>query len=278
MTWMVCAEGDYFDAMGIALHSGRTLSREDGAEGEMQIVVNRTFAHRYWPGEDPLGQRVRGNWEPPWFEATVVGVVEDVRQSGLERSVEREVYLPFFPEFMPNRWIVLRSSRDDPEALAPALRRELAAIDPQLPISSVFTGTDLYERSAGSRRFSAMLMGLFSAMALILISAGAYGVLAFDVVRRRHDISICVALGASKRTIVGLVLSRGVKLASSGIVIGLAVAVLSANYLKSLLYQVTPLHPLSLVLASSFLLLVALGASAVPAMRAASVDPVQALK
>jgi putative ABC transport system permease protein len=277
MTWYVCAGGDYFDAMGIPLFRGRALKAGDDEEGAMNVVVNRTFADRYWPGEDPLGKRVRGNWEPPWFEGKVVGVVEDVRQSGLESPVSRELYLPFFPPFLTDLWLVVRTT-GDPGALTPAIRRELAAIDPELPLSSVLTGEQLYDTSAGSRRFNTLLLGLFAAGALFLIAAGAYGVLAFDVVRRRHEIGVRATLGADTESIVRLVLSRGLKLALLGVTFGLIGAIASARLLDSLLYQVDALYPVSLGVAAGFLLLIGLLASIVPALRAASIDPVEALQ
>ena len=243
----------------------------------MNIVVNRTFAEHYWPGENPLGKGVRGNWEPPWFEGTVVGVVENVRQSGLESPVERELYMPFFPSFMPEWWLVIRTA-GDPSALTSAVRRELAAIDPELPLSSVFTGEELYDTAAGNRRFSTLLLGLFAAVSVFLIAAGAYGVLTFEVVRRRHEIGVRTALGADADSIVRLVLSRGLRLALIGVAIGLAGATVSAQLLGSLLYQVGPLHPVSLGLAAGFLVLIGLMASIVPALKAASVDPVRVLQ
>lgn len=277
MTWIVCARGDYFDAMGIQLIRGRTLSPGDDAVGAVNIVVNRTFAEHYWPGENPLGKRVRGNSDPSWFEATVVGVVDDVRQSGLEGAVSRELYLPFFPSFMPHRWLVIRTA-GDPAALTPAVRREISALDADLPLSSVFTGLRMYESSAGGRRFNTLLLGLFAAVAVLLITAGEYGVLAYDVVRRRHEIGVRTALGADHRRIVLLILSRGFKLSLLGVALGFAGAAASAQILGSLLYQIAPLHPGSLALASVVLILVGLFASVLPAVKAASIDPVRALQ
>jgi predicted permease len=277
MTWIVCAGGDYFDAMGIELVRGRALGLGDDAAGAVNVVVNRTFAEHYWPGENPLGKRVRGNSEPSWFEATVVGVVDDVRQSGLEGAVSRELYLPFFPSFMPDRWLVMRTD-GDPAALTPAVRREIAALDSDLPLSSVFSGSQMYDRSAGGRRFNTLLLGLFAAVAVLLITAGEYGVLAYDVVRRRHEIGVRTALGADRHRIVWLVVSRGFKLAVIGTALGFAGAAASAQVLGSLLYRVAPLHPGSLALAAAVLILVGFLASVLPAMRAASIDPVRALQ
>lgn len=281
LTCFVGTGGAYFEAMGIHVVRGRALRAGDG-HGEIpsatgNVVVNRTFADRYWPGQDPLGKRVRGNFDPPWFEGTVVGVVEDVRQNGLESGVAREVYLPFLPGFIEGCWIVIRAT-GDPTALTPALRGELAAIDPGLPLSSVFTAAELYDSSAGGRRFSALLFGLFALVAVCLVGAGAYSALAFDVVRRTQELGIRCALGASARSVLDLVLSRGLRLSLLGVGIGLAGAVASARLLRGLLYRVGPLNPVSLGLAAGFLLLVSLLASVIPARRAASIDPVRTLQ
>jgi hypothetical protein len=281
LTWFVGAKGDYFEAMGIRVIRGRTLKPGDG-RGEIpsavaNVVVNQTFAERYWPGEDPIGKQIRGNFEPPWFVGTVVGVVENVRQNGLESGVGREVYLPLLPGFIPDSWIVIRTT-GDPTLLTASVRSELAAIDPELPLSSVLTGDGLYHSSASGRRFSTLLFGLFAVVALYLIGAGAYGVMAFDVVRRRHEIGVRGALGASTDSIVKLVLSRGLRLALVGVLLGLAGAVVSSQLLQSLLFQVGPLSPLSLGLAIGFLMLIGLVASIVPALRAAAVDPAQTLQ
>ena len=245
MTWFVCAGGDYFDAMGIALSRGRTLRAGDGDEGGMGVVVNRTFAERYWPGEDPLGKRVRGNWSQPgsrrpwsaWWR-TCARMAWKARPPGSStcpssRPSCRTAGSSFALPETPPPWLLPSAGSS-------------AAIDPQLPLSSVFTGEEIYETSAGSRRFNTLLLALFAAVALFLIAAGAYGVLAFDVVRRRNEIGVRAALGASTRTIVKLVLSRGVRLALLGVAFGLAIATASARFLESLLYEVGPLNPVSL--------------------------------
>jgi predicted lysophospholipase L1 biosynthesis ABC-type transport system permease subunit len=241
------------------------------------VVVNRTFVEQLWPGENPLGKRIRANGEDPWFEAVVVGVVEDVRQSGLEASANRGVYLPFFPTFTPNRWIALRAE-GDPLALVPALRRELAELDPHLPLSQVFTGADLYDLVASERRLTTRLIGIFALMALSLVAAGTYGVMTFLVRQRTHEVGVRVALGARRGGVVGLVLGRSVRMALVGIALGLLGFVISSDIVGSLLFGVTPLDPVFLVGAVVFLLLVAVGAAAVPAWRAVRVDPVEVMR
>jgi putative ABC transport system permease protein len=277
MTWYVSVAGEYFEAMGIPLHRGRGFRQGDEDGAEWNVVVNRTFAERYWPNEDPLGKRLRGNSSPPWFEAVVVGVVEDVRQNGLEWGVAQEVYLPSFPGFMNDRWLAIRAA-GDPTALTPAIRRQLSALDTEIPLSSVMTGAQLYESSARGRRFSTLLFGLFALVGVCLIAAGAYGVMAFDVGRRTHEIGVRTALGAGQNTILRLVVSRGLRLSLLGVGVGLLGAVATARFTGSMLYEVGPLNSVSVSLTVVFLVLVGLLASIVPALRAASVDPVRALQ
>ncbi|NIM51814.1 MAG: FtsX-like permease family protein [Gemmatimonadales bacterium] len=276
MVMFVSATADYFDAMGISLLRGRQLRREDADAAQVSVVINQTFAERYWPNQDPVGRRIQANSPSPWFRAVVVGVVEDIRQYGLESDIYREVYFPFFPSFTADRWLVVRTA-GDPSGLVPPVRQELAAIDREIPLSSVFNGTDLYSFAAQGRSFVTLLFGLFALVALCLIAAGAYGVMAFDVARRTHEIGVRAAMGASRKSIVRLVLSRGFRLSLFGVTLGLGGAVATARITGSLLYQVGPLNVVSVSLTMGFLALVGLLASTVPAVRAASVDPVRAL-
>lgn len=274
---MVCASPGYFEAMGIGLLRGRDLLREDSEEGHLGVVVNRRFAEQFWPGANPLGKRIRANSATPWFEAVVVGVVEDVRQYGLESRAEPGVYLPFFPPFTPNRWIALRTE-GEPMALVPALRRQLAGLDPHLPLTQVFTAAELYDSMATERRLTTQLIGLFALVALSLVAAGTYGVMAFLVRQRTHEMGVRVALGASRGGVVRLVLGRSLRLALVGIALGLVGAVVASDVVGSLLYGVGPLDPAFLIGAVAFLVLVAVSATAVPALRAVRIDPVEVMR
>jgi predicted permease len=274
---MVCASPGYFDAMGIGLLRGRDFLPQDAERGHLGVLVNRRFAQQSWPGENAVGKRIRANSATPWFEATVVGVVDDVRQNGLESQAERGVYLPFFPAFAPNRWIALRSE-GEPTALVPALRRQLAELDPHLPLNRVFTAEELYGIVATKRRLTTQLIGLFALVALSLVAAGTYGVMAFLVRQRTHEMGVRVALGASRGGVVRLVLGRSLRLALVGIVLGLIGAIVASDIVGSLLYGVGPLDPSFLIGAALFLVLVAVTASAVPALRAVRVDPVEVMR
>jgi predicted permease len=274
---MVCASPGYFDAMGISLLRGRDFLPEDAERGHLGVVVNRRFAQQSWPGENAVGKRIRANSATPWFEATVVGVVEDVRQNGLESQAERGVYLPFFPAFAPNRWIALRSE-GQPMALVPALRRQLAELDPHLPLNQVFTAEQLYGIVATKRHLTTQLIGLFALVALSLVAAGTYGVMAFLVRQRTHEMGVRVALGASRGGVLRLVLGRSLRLALVGIALGLIGAVVASDIVGSLLYGVGPLDPTFLIGAALFLVMVAVTASAVPALRAVRIDPVEVMR
>jgi putative ABC transport system permease protein len=274
---MVCASPGYLEAMGIGLLRGRDLLPEDSEQGHLGVIVNRRFAEQSWPGENPLGKRVRANSATPWFEAVVVGVAEDVRQYGLESRPEPGMYLPFFPAFTPNRWIALRTG-GDPMALVPALREQLAELDPHLPLTQVFTGADLYESMANERRLTTRLIALFALVALSLVAAGTYGVMAFLVRQRTHEMGVRVALGAKRGRLVGLVLGRSLRLALVGIGLGLVGAYVASDIVGSLLYGVGPLDPTFLIGAVLFLVLVAVSASVVPVLRAVRIDPVEVMR
>ncbi|NIN71143.1 MAG: FtsX-like permease family protein [Gemmatimonadetes bacterium] len=274
---MVCASPGYFDAMGIGLLRGRDLRPEDSEEGHLGVVVNRRFAEQSWPGQNPVGKRIRANAATPWFEAVIVGVVEDVRQNGLESRIEPGVYLPFFPPFTPNRWIAIRTA-GEPMALVPELRRQLVELDPHLPLTQIFTAEELYGFMATQRRLTTQLIGLFALVALSLVAAGTYGVMAFLVRQRTHEMGVRVALGASRAGVVRLVLGRTLRLALVGIVLGLLGAVVASDVVGSLLYGVGPLDPIFLIGAVAFLILVAMSAAAVPALRAVRIDPVEVMR
>jgi putative ABC transport system permease protein len=187
------------------------------------------------------------------------------------------MYLPFFPSFMTNRWIVLRT-RSDPADLTPALRAELADLDPHLPLSQVFTAADLYNGAASGRRFRTSLIALFALLALSLIAAGTYGVTAFHVEQRRHEIGLRIALGADRGRVLGDVLKRALRFAAIGIAVGVIGAVATARIAGSLLFAVDPLSAPTLVGACAFLVIVAGAASWLPARRAVRIDPVETMR
>jgi predicted permease len=268
----------YFDAMGIRLLAGRDLAPEDLTEGALGVVVNQTFASQRWAGENALGKRIQANApSDPWLEATVVGVVEDVRQRGLEAPAEAGMYLPFFPPFQPSRWLALRTA-GDPLSLVTPLRETFSELDPHRPITQVFTGQDLYEAGSRSRSATTRIFGLFALVALTLAAAGTFGVMSFFVGQRLREMGIRVALGASRGEVVWLVLRISLVLAVVGIGIGLIGVLGASGLLQSLLYGVRSLDPTFMVTAGLCLALVAVAAGGIPALRACRADPVEVMK
>ncbi|MCP4897165.1 MAG: ABC transporter permease, partial [bacterium] len=273
-TW---ATGDYFQAIGTTLLSGRKLEPQDADSAKMRLVVNRTLAERYWPGESAIGKRLRSNTVPQWFEGTVVGVVDNFRQWSLESKVYPEIFFPFDLHTRNERWLTIRTSGDPMSQIA-AIRQELAALDSSVPLSDIQTGDQLYDLSSSSRRFSTLLFGLFALLSLILVATGIYGVMSFFVTQRTHEIGVRVALGAEVKTVLKLVIERSLRLSLAGIGLGVIITVLTSRVIESMLYQVSPLDIVSGLLTILFLLLVGLLASVIPAIRAASVDPIRALQ
>ncbi|UCC71001.1 MAG: FtsX-like permease family protein [Gemmatimonadota bacterium] len=212
-----------------------------------------------------------------WFDAVVVGVVDDVRQYGLEAEVLREIYFPFSRSFLTEKWLVVRAALD-PLSLVPSISRELSEIDADLPLSGVRTMDELYRGSASGRRFMTLLVGLFAVLALVLVAAGLYGVMSFNVTQRRHEIGVRLAFGAENNQILKLMLRRGIRLAVLGSLIGVGCAIGAARIIGNMLYGVSATNPVSFVGVVLLLAIVALLASLLPALRATTVDPVRVLQ
>lgn len=275
---MIPVSPGYFTAMGIDLLQGRELAPEDLTDGALGVVVNQTFATRHWPGESALGKRVQANAPAdPWLEATVIGVVEDVRQRGLEAETEGGMYLPFFPPFQPNRWLAIRTA-GDPMALTSALRQILSELDPYRPITRIMTGQDLYQRGARGRASTTRIFGIFALVAMALAAAGTFGVMNFFVGQKLREMGIRVALGARRGKVVWLVLRVGLILSAIGTGIGLLGVLCLSRVLQSLLYGVGALNPLFMVTAGFCLSLVAVSASGLPALRASRANPVEVIR
>jgi putative ABC transport system permease protein len=243
------------------------------------MLVNETFAARYWPQESAVGKRVKFADDAPWI--TIVGVVADVRQMGMDQPVKQEMYLPFkqvqgFHFFKP-RDLVIRTG-GDPMQLVAAVRREIHAVDPNQPVSNVATLDEQLSNGTQRRRVGMTLLVAFAALSLLLAVIGIYAVLAFFVTNHRPEIGVRVALGAQKRDILGLVFKKGLTLALAGIVIGIAGAVAITRLMASLLFGVKPVDVLTFVAVSICVLTVALFACYIPARRATKVDPLIALR
>jgi putative ABC transport system permease protein len=272
--WRIVSPG-YFRTMGIPLR-GREFDEHDTADSQVTII-SEEMARRYWPDEDPLGKPVIlmsfGN--KPF---TIVGIAGDVRSTGLESNPNPMAYAAtaFAATWNPMN-LVIRTSTD-PTAHASAVRSTLASIDPNVPVYEIRTVDELLFTSLGSRRFTMFLLVAFAAVALLLACVGLFSVMAYLVSQRTHEIGVRLALGARPGDVFRLVIGRGMALATIGSSLGLAGAWAIGRFLETLLYQIKPTDPITLVSAPILLLAVALLACYVPARRAMKVDPMVALR
>jgi putative ABC transport system permease protein len=287
----VTVQGDYFRAMGIPLLHGRLFTPDDKAGSQLVVIVNHMLAHQSWPGQDPIGKRLRIGTETmqtPW--AVVVGEVADVKESSPDAPLKQQYYMPVdqqkgmagslaLPTDLSGNggYIVLRTAMP-PEQMQNVLRTTVHSIDPQLPLTQVQTMEHAISDSEAPRRFNTALISSFAGIAVLLAVLGIYSVIAFSVALRVQEMAIRMALGSQRMGIVRLVVVSGAKLALIGCTIGLAGAIAASRLLRTFLFGVSAFDPLVLTLATISLLLLALAASLLPARRAASVDLTQALR
>jgi predicted permease len=266
----------YFEAMGIRLIEGRDFTPADDERAPGVTIVNETFARRHWPGLDPIGRRLRkGGPDAPWL--TVVGVVSDIRHLGPETPPRPELYQPFTQNSFAFMSFVVRTE-GNPIGLVPSVRAAIARLDPAQAISGVNTMEHHLETALSRPKFMSRLVAVFGALALLLSTVGVYGVMAYSVARRRREIAIRTALGASGADVIRLVLSRAVALAGAGIAGGIAGAVALSNVLSGLLFGVIATDPGTYAAVVLLLASVALLAAAVPALRASRIPGAQALR
>ena len=271
---------DYFRAMGIPLQRGRFFDARDSAESQPAVLVNRRLAEQYWPGEDAIGKRLKvGPLDSPSAWLTVVGVVGDTRQTGLNEH-KLEFYVPYAQErrsFMAPRDLVVRT-KSDPASIASAVRRAVWSVDKDQPVSNVRTLDQVFAAAISQERFQALLLGLFAMLALLLACVGLYGVISYAVVQRTHEIGVRMALGAQPLDVLRLVIRQGLSLTLAGLVIGIVAGTFVTRVLTDMLFGVTPRDPLTFVGVPALLLLVALLACYIPARRATRIDPLIALR
>ncbi|HET7697909.1 MAG TPA: ABC transporter permease [Vicinamibacterales bacterium] len=269
--------GGYFEAMGIPVLAGRTFSDRDvdGAPGV--TIVSAALARRYWPGENPIGRRLKFDDDPssPWI--TVVGLVGDARQLGLAAEPPPILYFPYEQFVLPFTSVAVRSAL--PQAtVASMLRSQLAAIDPDLPFGDIVSLQSAIENDVDGPRFRATLIGIFALLALVLAAVGVFGLISYTVAQRTREIGIRVALGAAPRQVLLPVVREGLVLALAGIAIGLAGAFLAARALSAFLFGVGAADPATFAGVALVMLIVATLASYIPSRRALQVDPVVALR
>jgi putative ABC transport system permease protein len=267
----------YFRVLGIPLLRGREFTEQDSQSTPAVVMINQNLARTYWPDENPVGKRVRTspNSDSPWY--SIVGVVGDARNFGLDAEARHEIYASYLQDPSARARLVIRTA-SDPERLVGAVRGEVQAIDKDLAISQVSTMETLIANSVSQRRLNILLLSIFAGVALILASIGIYGVISYSVSQRTHEMGIRLALGARPLDIIKLIVTQGAKLAIIGVAIGLAVAFALTRVLVSLLYGVSATDPVIFLAMSGLLVAVALLACYIPARRAAKVDPMVALR
>lgn len=270
----------YFDTLRIRMVEGRLFDDRDDTGAPKVAIVNQTMARTFWNNDSPIGRRVQPSLTQDWY--TVVGVVDDVKNSGLDQPAGSELYLPYLQapqggDFLQAAFVVARS-RSNPAAVLGAVRREVGEIDPSLPLSLVRTMDEVVSAAQARPRFLTLLLTLFASVALILASIGIYGVIAYSVAQRTRELGLRVALGAQAANVLTLVLRRAVLLIACGIVIGLAGALALTRFLSGLLFGVTATDPITFVTVALVLGAVAMVASYLPARHATKVDPMVALR
>jgi putative ABC transport system permease protein len=267
---------DYLESMGIRLVAGRSISRRDSADAPLAVVVNETIVKRYFPGENPLGKRLRlSGRNPAWY--TIVGVVKDVKYYNFVAPPENQTYLAFEQAPVPMMHLVVRTRPDAPP-LAQAIRAAVRAVDPNQPVSRIVTIAERVEEQVAGDRILTQVSGFFGALALFLAAIGLYGVIAYSVSQRTQEIGVRMALGAQRRDVLRLIIGQGMFLVLGGMIVGTAGAALMARLLSNFLYGITATDPATFVTTFVVLALVALAACAIPARQALRIDPVIALR
>ena len=271
----------YLGAMGIPIVEGRDFLDDDAMGNPWTAIVSQEVVARYWPGESALGKRIkrRGYYsENPWI--TVVGVVGDIRDTGLSETVGGAVYLPrgqYDFEYASVMSVVVRTSQD-PESLVAPIRERVGAMDPNVPVFRIRSLDEIVTESLAAERFTAVLLLVFSALGLTLAGAGVYGVMAHAVGERRREIAIRLAFGAQRTSVAGLMLLRAAQLTAGGVVLGLLGALGLTRLMGELLFDVAALDPSIFVAVPAAMALVALVACLVPVTTAAKTNPAVAMK
>lgn len=291
IAWPSQVMGDYFRAAGIPLLSGRVFSDADSVKAPLVCTVNQMLAEHFWPGQDPIGKRLRWGYPKtptPWM--TVVGVMGNIKQMAVDAPTQYEIYQPssqlmasygiLVPPGLLNAQtgsIVLRTALP-PDSVVESLHAAVWGIDPQLPLTKVHSMDEVLSRTEAPHRFNAVLISSFAAAAVLLALMGIYSVIAFSAAMRTKEMAIRLALGSQRKNIVRLVLISAAKLSALGVLIGIVGAAAASSLLRSFLFQVSSFDPGLLALAALAVFILALSASALPASRAAAVDPINALR
>jgi predicted permease len=293
LSWVPVVMGNYFQAQGIPIIRGRDFNSGDGLAGApLVVIVNRTLAEHYWPGQDPIGKRLHRGPERattlPWL--TIVGEIGDIKETAADSPTLNQIYIPtsqakadagsFAPPGMlvGNTGFLVIRGQLPPEQMADSLHSVVRSIDPQLPLTNIESMERVVAEGQAPRRFSTLLISSFAAAAVVLSLLGIYSVIAFSAALRTQEMAIRLALGSQRATILRLVLASGARLGLLGCGIGAVAAIFATRLLRSLLFEVEPMDPTVIVLAAVSVFLLAIAASVIPARRAASIEPMQALR
>ena len=279
LTWTTVS-GDYFQAIGAPLLKGRYFSDQDNAGSPLVVIIDESMSRRYWPNQDPIGAHIKGQdprgHNDEWL--TIIGVVHDMRRRGLENAPTPHVYEWYRQTGVAGPENLVVRTAGDPRILAANLRAIVRTENPSAILSGVNTVEDLLSEQLALRRFQTWLLGLFSAFALLLASAGIFSVMQYTVAQRTHEIGVRIALGARPVHVVRLVETEGLRLAISGVLLGIVGALTLSPLISSLLFGVHTMDPLTFTAVVSMLIVVALVACYIPARHAAQVDPIDALR
>ncbi len=269
---------DYFKTMGVRLMSGRLLAPSDNMDAQNVVVINQQMAETFWPGQDPLGKRIRPGGADPW--CTIVGVVENTKNGGIDRAAGTELYLPYGQKqgsgtnFMN---IVVRGQAN-PLNLVTGIRREVQSLDPTIPVAGVALMEDVVADAQSRPRFLTILLSLFSTLAVSIAVIGIYGIISHSVARRTREFGLRMALGAQANDVLRRVMKQGALMTMWGIGVGLIGTVVCTRLLTHVLYQVAPTDPMTYAGVTALLVGVALIACYIPAKRATRVDPANTLR
>ncbi len=271
------ATPDYFKAMRVPLKAGRTFTERDTADAPQVVVVNESLARRVFPGEDPIGKHLTV-WRDEKFAREIIGIVGDVKSSTLDAEVNSQIYVPHAQDAGWGGLSLAVRTKGEPEALTAGVRSAVLSIDKNLPVFDIKTMDDVLANSVANNRLVMLLFSVFALFALLLATVGIYGVIAYSVARRTHEIGIRMALGAQASDVLRLIVGQGMLLALIGVGLGLLGAFAVTRVMESQLYGVSATDPLTFAIVASMLAAVALVACYIPARRATKVDPMIALR
>lgn len=278
----------YFTTLRIPLLRGRFFTNEDRSGSQRVAVIDANLARQYWPDQNPVGEKIRSASisSAPW--ATVVGVVGHIRFDQLtgaeasngssQSSSKGAVYYSLFQGGAPYGYLMVRGAGSSANALSGSIREAVNVVDTHLPVYDMKTMNSLIEASLGPRQFAASLLAVFAGLALMLSAVGLYGLVSYGVAQRTNEIGIRIALGARRSDVLGMILRQGLTLVIAGTAVGTAAALALTRAMKGFLYGVSPFDPFSFLTAAVVLILVAIVACYIPARRAMSVDPMEALR